>query len=86
MPRSEKVRIEVYVPDLPAPAYGFLIETLEREFSFPFGAQSQHTERSGMREVWFESEGVRLFAVEDAAGQVIVMLTGGWRTTWRPCP
>jgi len=30
-----------------------------------------------MREVWFESEGVRLFAVEDGDGRVIVMLHGG---------
>ena len=30
-----------------------------------------------MREVWFESEGVRLFAVEDGQGPVIVMLHGG---------
>lgn len=30
-----------------------------------------------MREVWFESEGVRLFAVEDGNGRVIVMLHGG---------
>jgi 3-oxoadipate enol-lactonase len=33
--------------------------------------------RREMREVWFESEGVRLFAVEDGAGPVIVMLHGG---------
>lgn len=30
-----------------------------------------------MREMWFESEGVRLFAVEDGEGNVIVMLHGG---------
>lgn len=30
-----------------------------------------------MREVWFESEGVRLFAAEDGEGPVIVMLHGG---------
>ena len=30
-----------------------------------------------MREVWFESEGVRLFAVEDGVGPAIVMLHGG---------
>lgn len=30
-----------------------------------------------MREFWFESAGVRLFAVEDGAGPVIVMLHGG---------
>lgn len=30
-----------------------------------------------MREFWFESGGARLFAVEDGAGRVIVMLHGG---------
>jgi len=30
-----------------------------------------------MYEVWFESEGVRLFAVEDGDGRAIVMLHGG---------
>ena len=30
-----------------------------------------------MRELWFESGGVRLFAVEDGVGQPIVMLHGG---------
>ena len=30
-----------------------------------------------MREIWFESDGVRLFAVEDGAGPAIVMLHGG---------
>lgn len=33
-----------------------------------------------MRELWFESEGVRLFAVEDGVGRVIVMLHGGMAT------
>lgn len=30
-----------------------------------------------MREFWFDREGVRLFAVEDGSGRVIVMLHGG---------
>jgi 3-oxoadipate enol-lactonase len=30
-----------------------------------------------MREVWFESAGVRLFAVEDGGGRALVMLHGG---------
>jgi hypothetical protein len=37
LPLSEKVRIEVYVPDLPPHGYRSLLETLEREFSFTFG-------------------------------------------------
>ena len=30
-----------------------------------------------MREIWFQNEGVRLFAVEDGEGELIVMLHGG---------
>lgn len=37
MPLSEKARIEVYLPDLPTPAYKILAETLEREFTYTFG-------------------------------------------------
>ncbi len=37
MPLSEKARVEVYIPDLPAPAYRELLERLEREFTFGFG-------------------------------------------------
>ncbi len=37
MPLSEKARVEVYIPDLPAPAYQELLERLEREFTFGFG-------------------------------------------------
>lgn len=37
MPLSEKARIEVYVPDLPLPAYMNLLAELEREFTYTFG-------------------------------------------------
>lgn len=37
MPLSEKARVEVYIPDSPAPAYRELLERLEREFTFGFG-------------------------------------------------
>ncbi|HEY6330040.1 MAG TPA: hypothetical protein VI756_11940 [Blastocatellia bacterium] len=37
MPLSEKARIEVYLPDLPNPAYRNLAEALEREFTYTFG-------------------------------------------------
>src|ERR1700682_6662463 len=33
-----------------------------------------------MREVWFESAGARLFAVEDGGGRALVMLHGGMAT------
>lgn len=37
MPLSEKARVEVYIPNLPALAYQELLERLEREFTFGFG-------------------------------------------------
>lgn len=37
MPLSEKVRIEVYLPDLPRAAYQDLLDALEREFTYTFG-------------------------------------------------
>jgi len=39
-----------------------------------------------MREVWFESGGVRLFAVGDGTGPVIVMLHGGMANHWASLP
>ncbi len=39
-----------------------------------------------MREFWFESEGVRLFAVEDGTGEAIVMLHGGMGSHLAPLP
>ena len=37
MPLFEKTRIEVYLPDLPAPAYRRLLDTFEQEFTYTFG-------------------------------------------------
>ena len=37
MPLSEKVRIEVYLPDVPRQAYLDLLERLEQEFTYTFG-------------------------------------------------
>ena len=37
MPLSERARIEVYVPDLPKPAYQELLDSLDREFTYTFG-------------------------------------------------
>lgn len=37
MPLSEKARIEVYLPDLPTPAYRDLLDALDQEFTYtPF--------------------------------------------------
>lgn len=37
MPLSEKARIEIYLPDLPAQAYRNLLEALDLEFTYTFG-------------------------------------------------
>lgn len=37
MPLFEKTRIEVYLPDLPLPAYQRLLNALRREFTYSFG-------------------------------------------------
>jgi hypothetical protein len=34
---SERVRVEIFVPDLPDPSYGRLLEELETELSYTFG-------------------------------------------------
>ena len=37
MPLSEKVRVEIFIPDLPDPIYGRLLEELGDELSYAFG-------------------------------------------------
>ena len=37
MPLSEKARVEVYLPDLPVPAYQDLLNALDQEFTYTFG-------------------------------------------------
>jgi len=37
LPLSEKVRIEVYVPDLPKRPYRDLLEAFDQEFTYTFG-------------------------------------------------
>lgn len=37
MPLSEKVRIEIFIPDLPDPIYGRLLEEFGDELSYAFG-------------------------------------------------
>ena len=37
MPLSEKVRVEVFIPDLPDPVYVSLLEQLGDELSYSFG-------------------------------------------------
>ena len=37
MPLSERARVEVYLPDLPSPAYQELLDALEQEFTYTFG-------------------------------------------------
>jgi hypothetical protein len=38
VPLSEKARIEVYLPELPKQAYQDLLNALDQEFTFTFGA------------------------------------------------
>ena len=37
MPLSERVRIEVYIPDLPKSSYNELLDAFDREFTYTFG-------------------------------------------------
>jgi hypothetical protein len=37
LPLSEKVRIELFIPDLPDPIYGRLLEELGNELTYAFG-------------------------------------------------
>jgi hypothetical protein len=37
LPLSERVRIEVYIPELPNPAYQDLLEAFDSEFMYAFG-------------------------------------------------
>jgi hypothetical protein len=37
LPLSEKARIEVYLPDVPRPAYQDLLAALQQEFTYTFG-------------------------------------------------
>jgi len=37
LPLFEKARVEVYLPDLPKPAYQDLLDTLGQEFTYTFG-------------------------------------------------
>lgn len=41
MPLSEKVRIEIFIPDLPDVAYRALLEELATELSYAFGGCTQ---------------------------------------------
>ena len=40
MPLSEKVRIEIFIPDLPDPIYGSLLDELGSELSYAFGGST----------------------------------------------
>jgi len=40
LPLFEKARVEVYLPDLPKPAYQELLAALDREFTYTFGGMN----------------------------------------------
>jgi hypothetical protein len=37
LPLSEKVRVEIFIPDLPEPSYNSLLEQLGNELTYSFG-------------------------------------------------
>ena len=56
MPLLERARVEVYVPDLPAPHYRHLLLSFEEEFTYAFGGctilrglDGSYLSRSGAR-------------------------------------
>ena len=57
MPLSEKARVEVYLPDLPKPAYQNLLDTLDQEFTFAIGGA---TTVCGLEGSYLSRLGVRL--------------------------
>ena len=40
MPLSEKVRIEIFIPDLPDPIYGNILEQLGNELTYAYGGST----------------------------------------------
>ena len=40
MPLLERVRVEIYLPDLPSPEYKNLLRSFEEEFTYAFGGCS----------------------------------------------
>ena len=40
LPLFEKARVEVYLPDLPKPAYQELLAARDREFTYTFGGST----------------------------------------------
>jgi hypothetical protein len=47
LPLFEKTRVEVYLPDLPLPAYHRLLNELQREFTHSFGGSTLVRRLSG---------------------------------------
>ena len=40
MPLLERVRVEVYIPDVPSSGYQNLLDSLQKEFTYAFGGSS----------------------------------------------
>ena len=56
MPLLERARVEVYLPDLPAEAYGRLLEVFNQEFTYALGGctiirglEGSYLSRAGVR-------------------------------------
>jgi hypothetical protein len=54
LPLSEKVRIEIFIPDLPDPVYGRILEELGNELAYAYGgctllpAQGKYRSSAGL--------------------------------------
>jgi hypothetical protein len=57
LPLLEKARIEVYVPDLPDPAYADLLRAFDEEFMYTFGGA---TIVRGLSGVYLSTLGLRM--------------------------
>jgi hypothetical protein len=57
LPLLERVRVEVYIPDLPADAYHNLLQSFEDEFTYAFGGC---TIVSGLEGSYLSKNGTRV--------------------------
>jgi hypothetical protein len=57
LPLLERVRVEVYVPDLPVPHYRNLLLSFEEEFTYAFGGC---TIVQGLERSYLSSSGVKI--------------------------
>ena len=72
MPLSERARIEVYIPDLPKPAYQDLLEAFDREFTdTPFAFEQNFEQLSRYTD---ELQAAAFEALEEEAILIAVLI------------